>query len=142
MRLLPVIGDTLLDPFEARNTNLNLRFAARVEADAAALAPILRADDLLLWVGTGEPNVTATAPSGGCPIGVEFVGFLSMGESGSVSPKYGRGHLTVLSQTLQEQNKSVSLNLTVFQPVRSRIGGAVGFEASVQMSLKPSADGW
>jgi hypothetical protein len=141
MRLLPVVGDTLLDPFEARNTDLSLRLAVRVEAEAVAVANTLQAKDLFIWVGKGEPAVTA--PGGGCPVGVEFVGYrwISNGESASASASTVDGNS---SQAPIEQNRSWSgpLNQNVFQPSRPGIGGAAGFEASVTMSLERSADGW
>jgi hypothetical protein len=139
MRFQPLAGDTLLDPFEARNTDLSLRLVVRVEADAVASAPFFQADNLLLWVGTGEPNATASA--GGCPDGVEFLGYRSMGVGGSALPKDDDSGQWMLVKS--GQNGSGTLNLTVFQPARPGIGGASGFEVSVKkLHLKPSADGW
>ena len=128
IRLLPIAGDALLDPFEARNTDLNLRLAVRVETDAVAPAPIVRAEDILLWVGTG--GLAATGAGGGCSV-VDFVLNSSTGDWA-----YGRAPLPNVTGT------SNMVVIRKFQPARSGAGGEAGFELSVNMSLKRSADGW
>jgi hypothetical protein len=143
LRLRPVVGDNLLDPFEARNADLNLRLAVRVEAEAVALAPMLLAEDLFLWMGTGEP--AATAPGGGCPVGVGFLGYRLTGDGVSASEPTVNGSVRwmVVSQAWPGQNFSGLLNLSVFQTARPGAGGAAGFEVSVKISLlELSADGW
>jgi hypothetical protein len=129
MRLLPVAGDALLDPFEARNTDLSLRLTVRVETDTAGLAPALRAEDILVWVGTREP--TASSAGGYCMFDVDIVLNASTGDGGSEpvpAPKVG--------------GKRNILYLRNFQPARSGVGGVAGFELSVNISLNRSADGW